>query len=106
MDYLLFDLGLAPYVRKTLSYMYFVDVIALWTLKPLLLLMYPFYWILGCSTHKPYKLLTSMALPSEPVFDYTVRSEDNWCSDSEVFIFSIMFVLVFTYMWKVAMGFV
>jgi hypothetical protein len=109
ISYLLFDLGMAPYVRSALPYLYYIDVLAVWMLKPVLLCMYPFYWILGCNTDQPHKLLTCIYdchSVVEPSFESTVRIVDGYCSESDVGLFMVLTVLACIVVWKITAGFV
>lgn len=93
IDHLLFDLGLAPYVRRVLPDLSFIDVVALWVAKVSTLLLYPFYWVLGCNMDEIHTLVTQTEVPL-PSRQQTIRIVDNYCKSNDVIMFMFLSILV------------
>jgi|ERR1712065_56300 len=93
MDYLLFDLGLALLIKSASPYLGYIDVVLFWVFKPFTLLVYPFYWMLGCNMEEIHEVLIAMK-PFETVNISTVRLVDNYCRPNDVLIFMCLVILV------------
>jgi len=91
IDYVLFDLGFAPYVKSSLP---LVDLSALTLTKIWVFVMWPFYVARGCNTEELEQVWNATTI-FEPSHEQTFRFVENYCTVGEVYRFMHATLLAF-----------